>query len=174
MTIYIDPKAVQAEFKYNPDTGDLTRDVSIWEAKQGKKGAKSEKPYVHKSGTGKAYLRIGFHGKYIYVHRLIWVWMTGSQPQHIDHVDGNGLNNKWDNLRSVTQAENNRNARKHRNTKSNITGVTYRKDGGKWRVRISVNNIMTTIGTFTNMDDAIQARDAAYQSHGYATNHGKS
>ena len=140
MVIFIDPKVVQAEFKYNPDTGELTRDVSIWGAKQGRKGAKSEKPYAHKSGTGKTYLRIGFQTKYIYAHRLIWVWMTGKQPQHIDHIDGNGLNNRWENLRSVTQAENSRNARKYTNTKSNMTGVTYRKESGRWRVRIGINN----------------------------------
>jgi hypothetical protein len=173
MAIYIDPKSVRAEFKYNPDTGELTRDVSIWEARQGFKGAKSEKPYAHKSGTGKTYLRIGFSGKYIYAHRIIWVLMTGEQPQHIDHIDGNGLNNKWDNLRSVTQAENNRNARKHTQTKSNMTGVTFRKDNGRWRVRICVNNRVSTIGTFKNLDDAVAAREAAYQSHGYAINHGK-
>jgi hypothetical protein len=173
MATYIDPEAVRSEFTYIPETGDLVRDVSIWNSKKGIKGAKPGQARIHYSGTGKAYLRLGFAAKHIYAHRIIWVWMTGEQPQTIDHIDGNGLNNKWDNLRSVTQAENVRNARKHTSTKSGMTGVTFRKESGRWRVRIGINNKVSTVGTFKNLDEAIQARDAAYQFNGYAINHGK-
>ena len=174
MVTFIDPIAVRAEFRYLPETGELIRDTAIWENKKGLKGAKSEKPYAHRSGTGKTYLRIGFQGKYVYAHRIIWVWMTGEQPEHIDHLDGDGLNNKWENLRSVSQADNNRNCRIHRKTASGISGITYRKDSNRWRVRVGKNNSVVTVGTFRTIEDAIAARDKAFTELGYTVNHGKS
>lgn len=174
MATFIDPIAVRAEFRYLPETGELTRDISIWENKKGVKGAKPKQPHLHWSGTGKKYLRLGFGGKLVYAHRIIWVWMTGEQPEHIDHLDGDGLNNKWENLRSVSQADNNKNCRIHRKTASGISGITYRKDSGRWRVRVGKDNSIVTVGTFRTIEDAMIARDKAFTEYGYTVNHGKS
>lgn len=46
------------------------------------------------------YILVGIDGKQYYGHRLAWLYMTGEEPKDIvDHKDGNGLNNKWENLR---------------------------------------------------------------------------
>jgi len=173
MAIFIDPIAVKAEFHYVPETGKLIRDTSIWSSKKGIKGAKSEQPFVHASGSGKQYLRIGFGGKYIYAHRIIWVWMTGEQPKHIDHLDGDGLNNRWENIRSVSQSENMKNQRIHKTNLSGISGISYRKDSGRWRVRVGKDGQVCNVGTFASFDEAVMARDQAFSQNGYTVNHGK-
>ncbi|EJP0904549.1 HNH endonuclease [Salmonella enterica] len=45
------------------------------------------------------------------VHRVVWLLLHGEIDSDlmIDHIDRNKLNNKGDNLRQVTQAENNKN-----------------------------------------------------------------
>lgn len=173
MTLFIDPDAVKAEFEYVPETGDLIRNTAIWQSKSGIKGRKSEKPFIHRAGSGKRYYRIGFKNKYVYAHRIIWVLMTGEQPKHIDHIDGDGLNNKWQNLRSVSQAENMKNQRLHRTNVSGIGGISYRKDRGSWRVRIGNKGRVVTVGTFDSFEQAVIARNQAYSDNGYLENHGK-
>ena len=75
-----------------------------------------------------------------------------------DHKDRNELNNLESNLRPCNQSQNamNRNVQKH-NT-SGYSGVSWRKDTQKWRVRIHINNKETTIGEFVNKEDAIRTR----------------
>ncbi len=75
-----------------------------------------------------------------------------------DHKDRNELNNLESNLRPCTISQNgmNRNVQKH-NT-SGYSGVSWDKDKNKWRVRINIDKKETTVGFFTNKEDAIKAR----------------
>ncbi len=84
--------------------------------------------------------------------------MTKEQPKEIDHIDGNGLNNKWSNLRSVSHSINAKNQKKHKNNTSGNSGVTFRKDSNKWRARIMVNDKSISLGTFLKKEDALSAR----------------
>ncbi len=57
----------------------------------------------------------------------------------IDHVDGNTMNNKRENIRIVTQSENCRNRTKHKNNTSGYTGLSFHKPTGRWIVRRTIN-----------------------------------
>lgn len=148
---------VRKYFVYEPLTGKLKNRVS--RGTRAKEGA--ECGCISTGGsaaTKKAYLRIIFEKRNIYVHRLIWVYMTGKNPEYIDHIDGNGLNNKWENLRSVSHRINLKNQKVHSTNTSGHTGVCYRKDSGKWRARIMVDDKMISLGDFSDKEAAIQAR----------------
>lgn len=93
--------------------------------------------------------------------------MTGEQPINIDHIDGNGLNNKWSNLRSVSHSVNGKNQKKHKTNTSGVSGVYYRKDSNRWRARIMVDDKAISLGTFKNKDDAIAARKEAEIKHNF-------
>ena len=168
MSSFICPKIANSLFSYNEDSGELSlkKDRGLHgRIKKGTKvgslhecGAKSSKKY---------YLRTLVVDKYIYVHRIIWVIMTGSQPSHIDHIDGNGLNNKWTNIRSVDQSVNGKNQKIHSSNTSGTGGITYRKDSNKWRARIMVDGKQIDLGTFKEKDEAISARLKAEIEFGF-------
>lgn len=61
------------------------------------------------------------------VHRIIWVILNGEvdSGKDIDHIDGNGLNNKHSNLREVEKSINSRNKRLRDDNKSGVNCIHY-------------------------------------------------
>ena len=120
--------------------------------------------------------RPGRCNKIMRAHRLAFLYMTGSIPQFVDHIDQNPDNNTWKNLRSCTQQENCKNARMSINNTSGCTGVSRQRGRGrgKWLAQIQVNGISVHLGSFTDIVDAITARKAAEIKYNYHPNHGRS
>lgn len=93
-------------------------------------------------------------------HRLAFLYMTGKFPNGVvDHIDGNGLNNSWSNLRDVEQRHNSRN-RHNRKKKSSTgeVGIYYAKDGKRFQVKIDVKSKRFTVGIFETLEEAILMR----------------
>lgn len=109
-------------------------------------------------------------GKHIFMHRLILNPPLGFQT---DHVDGNGLNNRRQNLRVATCRQNQQNGRKRilmsgRPTSSRYKGVHWHKRDKRWHVRIRDNSGRRMwLGAFEFEDDARRAyQEAALRIHG--------
>lgn len=153
---------------YDHDTG-----VFTWKrSRQGsKEGAIAGK--VDKRKSGKCYWAITIKYKYYMAHRLVWLYVHGDFPkEQIDHIDGDGLNNRISNLRDVSASENSMNKRKYCNNKSGITGVSWDKHANKWEVQIRVNKKNKRIGRYDNLFEAACARRQADINYGYHNNHG--
>lgn len=62
-----------------------------------------------------------------YTHRVVWELFNGEIPENmeIDHIDGNPLNNKIDNLRVVSRKINSRNSKMNSRNISGIAGVSF-------------------------------------------------
>ena len=150
---------------YDPETGVLT-----WvEGKR--KNARAG--WVMKNQDGKSYYQLWIRYKYYYSHRLAWLYMTGSLPEYeIDHIDGNGCNNKFLNLREVDRYENHKNRRIPSNNKSGLIGVCVSKKYMSWRSQIKVRNKQIHLGFFDNIFDASCARKSAEIKYGFHENHG--
>lgn len=122
---------------------------------------------------GKSYWRIRVDGREYKAHRLAWLIVYGDfPPVEIDHVDGNGLNNRITNLRAVTSSDNSRNRRRSSNNTTGVTGVRWRSDCSRWRAVIQVNYKTISLGHYVTKDDAISARKAAEEKYGFHVNHG--
>jgi len=90
--------------------------------------------------------------------------LMGSAPNpglEIDHINGNGLNNRRINLRWATYSQNRMNSQLYRTTTSGFRGVTYHKRDRKWHARIKINWKSLSIGYFDNPEDAAKAYDKA-------------
>ncbi len=116
--------------------------------------------------NGLGYIRIRLKGKRYMAHRLAWMYMKGEWPKHeIDHINGNGLDNRWHNLREATPSQNSSN-QKERNTNTlGVKGVTkYYK---KYIATICKNGVSHQIGRFDSLKEAKQAYiKASIEYHG--------
>lgn len=84
--------------------------------------------------------------------------ILGSGPDHVDHVNGNGLDNRRANLRRASRVENGQNRRLNTNNASGFKGVSFRKDTGKWRAEITLRGQRMCLGNF----EVPSAAHAAY------------
>lgn len=91
-------------------------------------------------------------------HRLIRLMYKGVDPKlnEVDHKDGDGLNNRIGNLRSVTPAVNRRNLIRKRRTQQ--AGVYWVQRLHKFEVSGRVNGKQKHIGVFNSEQEAITAR----------------
>lgn len=94
----------------------------------------------------------------ILMHRLI---MNPSDNELIDHENHNTLDNRKENLRICTQDKNMANQKTSKANTSGYKGVYWSKEKGKWYSKIGYKNKNIHLGYFSNIDDAIKAREEA-------------
>ena len=115
-----------------------------------------QRKWYAKNNGGKFYAAAATGRKVTYMHREI-LGVFDSKI-HVDHKDGNGLNNQCSNIRLCSSKENMRNRRVSRNNSSGLSGVSWDSINGKWKATIGINGKQKTIGRFSLIDDAIRAR----------------
>lgn len=102
-----------------------------------------------KAGHG-GRLQTSIEGSAHYIHRLVWVYHHGYWPtKQIDHINGDKLDNRIENLREVTNGENAQNRK--------VRGVSFdhRKVERPWRARIMVNGRSISLGYFDTEQEAL-------------------
>lgn len=163
-------KHLKEALHYNPDTGVFTWLISTSDRiKPGYIAGCVATNKVNK----KQYLVIGLYGGQYLAHRLAFLFMTGSFPvDGVDHIDGQGLNNQWDNLRPANNVENSRNTRLPANNTSGHIGICWDKSRNKWLSRIKVNQVTINLGRFTDYFEAVCARKSAENKYCFHLNHG--
>jgi len=97
--------------------------------------------------------------KNLKMHRLIMDITEGVIK--IDHIHHKKYDNRKSQLRICSNAENCANHVLQSNNTSGKSGINYRKDTGKWRVRIWKDFKCHNIGQFISFEDAVIARDKA-------------
>lgn len=152
---------------YDPKTGHFT-----WLVNRGKAAPGKIAGHLCLKNT-KQYRIIGVNGRIDRAHRLAFLYMTGAMPTgEVDHINGDGTDNRWRNLREVERVDNCRNMRLHNHNSSGVSGVSWRVQKGKWRAYITSNNKQINLGHFSDFFEAVCARKSAELKHGYHFNHG--
>lgn len=109
--------------------------------------------------------RDGKHKNYK-AHRVCWLLMTGSwPPREIDHIDTDGTNNRWSNLRLCNRSQNSMNRNLQSNNTSGFKGVS--RHGKGWRVMVWRERKPYCLGTYKTPDEAYAVWcKAAKELHG--------
>lgn len=115
---------------------------------------------------GKVYAHAWRGDLHLYMHRLI---MGFPADREVDHINGDGLDNRKDNLRPATHSQNLANTGKPRLSRqptSRFKGVCWDKSRGKWTVFIGTGRTAQTgkrrsLGRFDDETAAARAYDAA-------------
>ena len=85
-------------------------------------------------------------GKTYRNHRYVWEMHYGATELHIDHINGDKLDNRIENLRAVSQRMNNQ----------NTSGARVGKHGPSWRVRLKFMGVLHTKSGFKSKEDAME------------------
>ena len=109
-----------------------------------------------------AYRNVWTNGvcKKIYMHREV----IGDIPdgKEVDHINGNGLDNRKCNLRFCSHKENCQASRKRAKAASKYKGLSWDRHGNNWRARImNLTGQRLELGRFESELDAANAYDKA-------------
>jgi len=101
----------------------------------------------------RGYVRRTIKGKISFMHRIL---TNPPEGFVVDHIDGNTLNNKRNNLRVVKPGHNQQNIRNpHKISKTGSKGVREKtKWGKKYRAYVTVNKKEISLGGYDNKEDA--------------------
>lgn len=139
--------------QYDPNTGAFIR---IATANGKRRGIGKPCGCVNKV-TG--YVEISVEGRNQYGHRLAWIIVHGSIPEgaRIDHENRNRADNRIDNLRCATHAQNLRNCNTRVDNTSGVKGVSWDRSRNQWMAYVGKRKL----GRFASFDEAVSARKSA-------------
>lgn len=150
--VTLQPHQLRELLSYDEETG-----VFRWRASIGRQQAGA----VAGGLNGHGYRVVRIAGRLHMAHRLAWLYVTGEWPTgQLDHVNGDGLDNRFANLRPCTNAQNAQNQRRDRRSASGVLGVHKAYKPGKWKARIKLAGVETHLGLF----DSVPAAAAAYEA----------
>lgn len=123
----IDKNYIFSLLSFDQATGEFTWLVSRGTVKSGKRAGT---PQI---GRGKEYAQIKIDKRVYLAHHLAWLFTYKEWPAHdIDHIDGDGTNNRPENLRKCDMSQNKANSKTYKNNTSGFKCVVLDKQSGKW------------------------------------------
>jgi len=161
---------LRERIEYNPDTGKL-----YWKAHatmEPKWSGRYVGKEAFKNEQSAGYLQGMLDYRKYLAHRIAWAIYYGEWPDEVDHINHDKHDNRIANLRSVTRDENGRNTPRHRDSTSDVTGVTYNRRDKKWQVHITYKGALKNIRQFKTFEEAVRRRRAANFLYGFHENHG--
>lgn len=177
------PDELRQLLRYEPETGKL-----FWRTRTPYMFTDGNQTAAHSCGrwnsrwAGKEVGTTNSHGYKTVVilhgrtsaHRIAWAMCNGRWPsQQLDHINGVRDDNRIINLREVSNMENARNTKRHKNNNSGRTGVFYVESRGIWNAYINVNWRKRSLGNFKTFEQACAAREQAEIEMGFHENHGR-
>lgn len=145
--------------EYRPETGQFIRRVWIKGRKAG-----SVAGSVHETKPGQKYRSIVVAKTRCMASHLAFFYMTGQWPEdEIDHKNGDSTDDRWENLRPATRAQNEVNKGAYKNNKTGLKGVRFYPRDSRYRVAIMRGRRRVSLGSYETAEEAaaVYARAAA-------------
>ena len=137
----MDYRELSEELNYDPATGRFT-----WKKEAGT------------ISNGYRLLRV--NQKNMWAHRVAWLLATGEDPEGfvVDHINGDRLDNRIENLRLATYSQNSANAKRHSRNTSGLKGASRvfkrGKWTGRWQATITYRREQMYLGSFDTKEEA--------------------
>lgn len=150
---------------FDNSRGNARRTMKAWNSRFSGKEAFS-------TPNGNGYFIGRINKKKYFAHRIIFKMVYNQEPVQVDHINQCPSDNRIENLRSCSHAQNHKNMPIQQNNTSGFHGVAIHKKSGRWRAYIHVKGKMISLGYHDNRSDAISARKNANIKYGFHENHG--
>jgi len=163
------PPRIEGDACLIPLTKGLTAIVDVADADLGQFNWNANQSPKSKSWYAKRHVKLGFYQyRKITLHQEIASRMgLAIDGDDIDHIDGNGLNNRRDNLRRATRGQNIHNSGLRSDNKSGHKGVGRDAARGKWLVQMRANGKNTHLGRYDDLElAAFVYEEAAAKQYG--------
>lgn len=155
MKVEINIDRVKELLRFDPETG-----FFYWKNPMGRARARKDGRAGNVAQNGYEVIRID--GKLILSHRLAFALSAGRVPEaNVDHINGNPLDNRSENLREATQQQNIWNSRARKAKQVPVKGVWRIPTG--YRAGICINGKTKHLGVFQSAEEA----GAAYSSEAH-------
>ena len=136
----IDQNYLKEWFEYDPETG-----VIVNKATQQAMGSYDN-----------GYERMGIQGERYMNHRIAYLYMTGEEPEIVDHINQDRSDNRWSNLRASNFSQNNHNNIAHINVYESINGFIGQS---------TIDYELVKVGPFETEDEAYTEIQKLKQEH---------
>jgi hypothetical protein len=119
------------------------------------------------------YASVCIEGQVYGIHRIIFLMHHGYMPDAIDHINGDKMDNRIENLRPATNSQNQHNQAVRASNKSGVKGVSWVQKYSKWYACIRINGKNKNLGMFDKLESAKEFIELVREMHhGNFTNHG--
>lgn len=142
-----------------PPQEELLKHFEYFDGRLIRKFEDGSRRFVDNTLNKTGYASVKFNYIRYLVSRLIWKLHFNEDPETIDHINNNRIDNRIENLRNISFFLN-----QHNKKKKETGCIYYNEKNKKWISRISIKHKTKYLGSFTTFAEAVECKNKARQA----------